>query len=329
MNGGPGWLIVAAAALLASAPAAARPPPAAADLTGYWSLSSWTQLQRPRKVKSLVLTPAEAKAWEAELAKTGGILLGGPDELGQIESEFNESGEGLARIRGQFRSSWIVSTADGRFPYTAAARKRLREAQESFDNPEDRPQSERCLASNGSSPPLLSTQDSNLVQIVQTRDHLAVVGEKNHDWRVIPIGGPRDPGQPATWSGVSNARWEGATLVVETDRFRYPEIDRDFLVHSGRARITERFTRLSPEELLYAYTVVDPDIYVTPWSAEMLLKRSAKPPFEYACHEGNYSLPTILQAARLGRQEPPKPAAPPPPATKPLGAGRPPSPPPG
>lgn len=105
--------------------------------------------------------------------------------------------------------------------------------------------------------------------------------------------------------------------MVETDRFRYPEIDCDFLVHSGAAHITERVTRLSHDELLYAYTVAAPATYVTPWSAEMLLKRFAKPPYEFACHEGNYSLPTMLQAAGLGRQGSPEAAPAPAPAPQP------------
>ena len=48
----------------------------------------------------------------------------------------------------------------------------------------------------------------------------------------------------------------------------------------------------------YQYTVVDPSIYTAPWLAEYALARAAQPLYEFACHEGNYSLPNILAGAR-------------------------------
>ena len=267
-------------------------------------------MQRDKAHPSLIFTPEEAREREAKLAASHGVPIPKEDEVGQGESEFPESGDGFSRIRGQIRASWIVSPSDGRVPYRPEVRARLRAAPELFDNPEERPTSERCLSSNGSSPPQVPQQDANLVQIVQTRDHLAIVSEKNHDVRVFPIGAPRDPRQPASWSGDSVARWEGRTLVVETQNFREKQLDRDFFFHSGAAKITERFTRVSPTELFYEFTVVDPAFLIQPLRAEMLFKAAEGPLFEYACHEGNYSLPTILQAARLGRQEAPKPATP-------------------
>jgi len=71
------------------------------------------------------------------------------------------------------------------------------------------------------------------------------------------------------------------------------------------AKVIERYTRLSEKELLYQYTVIDPSIYTGPWLAEYSLYRTTKPIFEFACHEGNYSLPNILAGARASEQSAP------------------------
>jgi len=63
--------------------------------------------------------------------------------------------------------------------------------------------------------------------------------------------------------------------------------------------VIERLTRLSDDELLYQFTVEDPKTYTAPWLAEYSVFRTNQPMFEHACHEGNYSLPNILQGARV------------------------------
>ena len=285
---------------------------APADLNGVWTNASYTQFERPKALKSLVVTPEEAQVYEAALRKSHGILVDPHDKLGQEESEFGESGEGLARIRGQIRSSWIVSPTDGQVPYSAQAKARWKigphGVEDGYDNPEERPQSERCIAANGSGPPQMSEQDANLFTIVQTKDHVAIAAEKNHDVRIIPLHAVRNPLEPRTWSGTSIGRWDGKTLVVETDRFREGLIDRDFFLYSGDAKVVERLTRTGPGEILYEFTVVDPALFTQPLQAEMLITAAKGRMFEYACHEGNYSMPSILQAARLGRQRSSTPA---------------------
>jgi hypothetical protein len=97
------------------------------------------------------------------------------------------------------------------------------------------------------------------------------------------------------------ARWDGDVLVVETlsarglaSPFRTnPQVVRP------QSRVIERFSFLSRDEILYRFTVEDPAIYSRPWSAEYSLNREDKRAYEFGCHEGNYSLPGILRAARI------------------------------
>ncbi|HEY0436162.1 MAG TPA: hypothetical protein VGC92_05950 [Phenylobacterium sp.] len=65
-----------------------------------------------------------------------------------------------------------------------------------------------------------------------------------------------------------------------------------------RAKVTERFTRVSPGEILYAFTVEDPKAYTQAWKGEEVWRTLTAPLFEFACHEGNYAAHDILAGAR-------------------------------
>jgi hypothetical protein len=289
-------------------PARAKSARSVPDLTGTWTNAWYTRLQRPKTFKSLVATAAEAEAYEAPRRAHAGEIISPKDELGQNESEFPDNGPGLARIRGEVRSSWIVDPADGRIPWSAEGKKRLYigvdDPPPNFDNVEARDTDERCLTADGDGAPLLNSHDANLMQIVQTPNWLAIVSEKNHETRIVPIGAPPLPANaPVGWFGVSAGRWEGATLVVETERFR-PGLTRinDDLSLTEHAKVVERFTRSGPAEIAYLFEVADPTLFTRPWRGEMVFRTAEGQLYEYACHEGNYSMPTILSGARKAAQ---------------------------
>jgi hypothetical protein len=62
--------------------------------------------------------------------------------------------------------------------------------------------------------------------------------------------------------------------------------------------LIERFTRRDANTLIYEFTVSDPTVQTAPWTASVPMTRSDEPVFEYACHEGNYAMPGMLQGAR-------------------------------
>ena len=290
----------------------ARDAPTGRDLTGVWTNAWYTRLERPAGFKGLVATTAEAEAYEAPRRALRGELNSPKDLLGQAQSEFPDNGPGLARIRGETRSSWIVEPANGKIPWTAAARERLhigKEAPDNYDNVEARDTDERCLTTSGAAAPMLNSHDANLLQFVQTPAWLAIVGEKNHDTRIVrlpgrgSLGAPEDPRAAGirSWTGVSVGHWEKSTLVVETTGLRagLTKIDDD-LTLSDRARVTERLTRTGPAEITYLFEIEDPTLFTQPWRGEMVLRPAEGQIYEYACHEGNYSLPGILAGGRIG-----------------------------
>jgi hypothetical protein len=63
-------------------------------------------------------------------------------------------------------------------------------------------------------------------------------------------------------------------------------------------KVTERFTRVGKDRLLYQFTIEDPDNWDKPWGGEYEFGRGPGRVMEYACHEGNYALEGVLAGAR-------------------------------
>jgi hypothetical protein len=275
----------------------------APDLQGVWSNASMTRLERPPEASSLVVSEQEASVLERRLiAKQRKV--DGADTVGQYDSEWLEGVDHLARLGGQARTSWLVSPADGKLPFTAEGNRQvdaIRAARlTAFDGPEARSVSERCLSSGMGSggAPILNQVAAALYQIVQTRDAVVIVSESNHEARIIPLNGHHLPQQMRVWMGDPLGHWEKDTLVVESTNFRADESNRMQMILSADAKVTERFTRTSPTEIRYEFTIEDPAFYSQSWRAEMPFVASKGAIFEFACHEGNYSLPDTLAGAR-------------------------------
>jgi hypothetical protein len=100
--------------------------------------------------------------------------------------------------------------------------------------------------------------------------------------------------------GDSVGHWEGDTLVVDTTNFNDQT---RFRGSTENLRVIERFTRIDANTLLYHFTIEDPDTWDRPWSGEYAWPATDKPIYEYACHEGNYALGSILRGARRKEAE--------------------------
>jgi hypothetical protein len=125
-----------------------------------------------------------------------------------------------------------------------------------------------------------------------------IMTEMIHDTRIIQIGdGPRLPPHIRPWMGDSWGHWEGDALVVETTNLN-PKQSLQGIPPSEHMRVTERFTRVDEETILYEFTVEDPTMYSQAWGGEIPFKKFDAMLYEYACHEGNYSMMSVLSGAR-------------------------------
>ena len=117
-----------------------------------------------------------------------------------------------------------------------------------------------------------------------------------HTARIVPLDGrPRLDPNVKQWSGDSRGRWEGDTLVIETRNF---DAGRRWRNTTDSARLVERLTRVDADTLNYEFTVTDPVTWTSPWTASVPLALNPEPMYEYACHEGNYSMPLMLAGQR-------------------------------
>ena len=289
------------------------------DLSGIWTNNSATPLQRPEQLADRAtltdeelaeLTQTIAEFRDAEQA---GDLLG--DRLIQ-QALGNAEFQDFDVITGNYNAFWlverhldnrtslIVDPPDGRIPALTeaaaarAAERRAYAAEHPSDGPEDRTLGDRCLHFEA---PRMGAGYNSYFQLLQTPTHVAIFQEMGHFSRVIPLDGrPHADDGIRQWAGDSRGRWEGDTLVVETTNYS-PQAR--FSGATENLHLVERYTRIAPGVLRHEITLNDADTWTRPWTVELLHESTVDPIFEYACHEGNYSMPGILGGARLEERE--------------------------
>jgi len=294
-------LLAAAVAVQACGYRPSRLPDGQFDLQGVWAHTNITPLERPDDLRTLIITPLEASELQTRiLARRENLRQPG-------EPTVYFSSRGIEAIDGEFRSSVIVEPADGKIPGNEHFKSVLQAASaavlKAFDGPEARPPAERCLSAITAQPPVTVMPSNDLRQIVQTPQAIVISSEELHEARIIRLNAQHGPAAVVSWLGDSIGWWEGATLVIETKYFAPTSSSRmgplsAFFV-GPQTTVTERITPVSPDELRYQFTVEDPTYYTQPWKGETRFVRSDEPIFEFACHEGNYSLPFVLMGARV------------------------------
>ena len=287
------------------------------NLQGVWTNASLTTLERPDYFESLEISDDEAMAARQSSEEFNQTLdnpyaQGESPESGGDVGGYNvawmDPGSDFFKLNGKYRSSIITYPESGKLP-----RRLTRWAIEGpsiyrmftrADHPEERSLGERCVVGFGSSggPPMLNVLYNNHYQIVQSPGYVMIMVEMNHDARIIRLDSDHNPDNMKPWLGDSVGWWEGQTLVVKTknhhpqQKFR-AAIRHQILMMEG-AEVTERFTRVSKDEILYQFEVNDKRAYRDVWKGEMPLRSTESRIYEYACHEGNYAMANILAGAR-------------------------------
>jgi len=302
--------LFAVAALSAQNKSLPRTPDGHPDLQGVWSNATRTPLERLPVFNGKATIPdAEARVYEQKEQEQWKELDGTSDGplhatkgsagTGAYNVLFYDMGSELARIDGVKRTSMIVDPPDGKIPAVLPeARARQRGAgnrTESVDNVKDRGLSERCIVVSMAGPPMLPTLYNNNYQIVQTADTVMILVEEIHDVRIVRLNGTHAPPSVRQWLGDSIGHWDGDTLVVETTNFT----DQTHYRGSSKdLKVTERFTRVDANNIVYKATMDDSSTWAKPWTVELPFVAAKGPIYEYACHEGNYAIEDILGGAR-------------------------------
>jgi hypothetical protein len=290
--------LAAVGTIAVSAQQTRQEPP---DLQGYWTSGTVTPLQRSPDLagKEFLSEPEAAEFERTWLEKF--LKNFSPEDLQAPDLDYTYMDR--MKVVASRRTSLITDPPDGRLPPQLPAAKARADARpkSSKDDPELMDLDERCLletafGSSNASPPMLPNPfGQNFYQIVQTRDHVLIYTEVVHDARIIRIGGTHPPPAVQLWLGDSVGHWEGDTLVVDTTNF---SVKTHFRGSGPRLHVVERFTRTGPGTIRYQFTADDPETWARPWSAELPFNTTNERIFEYACHEGNYSMMNVLRGAR-------------------------------
>lgn len=223
-------------------------------------------------------------------------------------TQFGLSGNTIPRTTSM-RTSVIIGPT-GKLPPTVPAlaeRRKLIAAARAhqWDGPENRPLGERCITWPSEGPPMLGEGYNSDVQIVQGEGSVGILQEMIHDARMISTTGSGPDPLPANvhqWFGNSRGHWEGDKLVIVTTNYT----DRTQIQNtptSTKLKVTEKFSRIDADHLLYEFTVDDPDTWAAPWSGEVVWAKIDSPIYEYACHEGNYGMANNLSGQRASEKK--------------------------
>jgi hypothetical protein len=295
------------------------------DIQGMWNFATATPMERPAELNERhELTDEEVAEFEVEIRENADAdrreAIRPGDAKTAVGSAARSTAAGLSpELRFAYNNFWydenrtkvvetrrtslVIDPPDGRIPPLTQAALRRREAAAAraktrgrMDGPEDRGLSERCIIGFNSGPPVTPSYYNNNLQIFQSRGHVVILNEMIHNARIVPLDG-RAAVSPTIrqWTGVSRGRWDGNTLVVETTHFTDKT---NFRGSTENLRLTERFTRIGPDTILYRFTAADPDTWERPWTAEFPMRKSDERIYEYACHEGNYGMFNLLASAR-------------------------------
>ena len=298
------------------------------DLQGVWTSndSIGVPFERPRRYGNRKLLTEEEFAERAKVNDkiSTSVQAGVNPHVGYWEQHEGVDAEPYSSNWTEYarqtshQTSLIVDPEDGHFPpltqqaqyqrlaAIAASRKRSQP-----DSWEDVSMNARCIT-RGVLGSMLPVIYGNGTDILQEPGLVVIRNEIIHETRIVPIDpvdkpGPHLPGGLHTYMGDPRGHWEGNTLVVESTNFIGDKVgigeNGDGMKYSDDLRLVERFTRTSDSAIQYEVRVNDPKTFTAPWTIAFPISREpGYQIFEYACHEGNYSMANMLSEARAAEK---------------------------
>jgi len=283
-----------------------RTPDGQPDLQGIWTNATITPFERPAALAGKeFLTEQEAAQLERQNAdrREAAENAPAPGVVGSYNEFWFDSG---TRVVGTRRTSLVIDPPDGRVPLKPSAEQARDFNLKNEDSYETMSPWDRCITRGPGR--MFPAGYNNAYQIVQTPGYVMIAHEMIHEARIIPIDGrPHLDKDIRMWTGDPRGRWDGKTLVVETTNFNgsgwiatnAASARIRGVPHSDALRLVERFTRVDADTINYEVTIEDPNVYTRPWSVAIPLSRDdSYQIYEYACHEGNRAIESVLSMTR-------------------------------
>jgi hypothetical protein len=283
-----------------------RTPDGQPDIQGVWTNPTITPFERPLEMgMKAFLTEQEAVELEKRAAENQVDRPPKAGDPGTYNQAWTDAGTKVVSTR---QTSLVVDPPNGRVPLTPwAEQKRDYALARVSDSYEYQTTWDRCIT-RGVPGGMFPAGYNNAYKIIQGPGYVVIYYEMIHEARIIPIdGSPHLPPSVRQWNGDSRGHWEGNTLVVDITNYN----DKGMIATSaatGRIKgvpqsealhVVERFTRVNAGTIMYEATIEDPKAYTRSWKVAIPLNRETNYPlYEYACHEGNLAMETILRAGR-------------------------------
>lgn len=301
------------------------------DLQGLWPLSfvGNVPLQRcnnPVRPGASACDPRKEFLTEEEFNASVAAASRAPD---RFQAAVDQGETGRAFLAGvsdvttpQRQTSFIFDPPDGKLPELTAEGKRLMAAAKSswalpgetlvFDSYEDFDMWDRCIT-RGMPVSMFPSRYNTGVQIFQSPGEVVIMMEMIHDARIVKLNEKTPvPPEIKEWIGIARGRWEGNTLVVESTNFRAGAAMTNTAIlgspagnrwpTSEQLKITERFTRINKDYLIYEIKTEDPIILTRSWTARFPLKLDPDyKMLEYTCHEDNRVVQDWISVSRAER----------------------------
>jgi hypothetical protein len=258
---------LAGAAWLAPAPLAGQPPPAASSCPD----DDPAKFHPCALARAKTFTPARTPDGKPDLQGHWRHRTPAHEDLEEHPKTVDDSGGPSA----------IVDPPDGKVPIQAWA-----ETQRQYNEEKYIDQNILCYMSG-----VPRHLYMGAYQILQTPDHVLLLSEEAHAYRIVTLGARPHIGKKILlWQGDSRGRWEGNTLVIDTtNQNGRPWLDQRGRFYTEAAHVVERLTLIDANTIHYQATVDDPLVYTRPFTIAFPLRRNSQPGFELweeSCHEG-------------------------------------------
>jgi hypothetical protein len=254
-----------------------------------------------------LLSPAVSAQWPLHPAGIPKGADGKPD----LTAPTPRTPDGRPDLSGVWTIAMGPDTRNLPFQPWAADLQKKRAAENGLNDPDG-----LCMPQG----PLQYHVDPQPLKIVQTPQQVLIIYESNYGLRTIYMDGRSLPrlGEPQPfWHGYSVGRWDGDTLVVESNNFRGVEPTEfqgvepkslygvGWLDHRGSPytvamQVTERVRRVNYGRLEIDMTVDDPKAYTKPFTLRIVQRIVAdgSEPIEFICHENQMFLKLTGRAPR-------------------------------
>lgn len=213
------------------------------------------------------------RAWSALLAVAGFVAMAGAAAVDA--PVFEQPPSGTPNLTGKWAMSKPIThllTSDGKEPPLNAKGKAEYDKRQAALRAGDKSVDPVSSCLMHGTPRLLYAPHPFL--ILQTTRSVDFVHEVNHTFRIIYWDKelPDDP--DPDYLGYSIARFDGATLVIDTIGLNDKTwLDYSGLPHGEKLKVQERYTLTDPNTIQGSVTLTDPEYYTAAWTTNFTLKK--------------------------------------------------------